>query len=59
MDQRRRQLLDRQMTWFARYLAALSTGNYDDAEDCKRQLATLGIWVDAASRIFTGIEVPE
>ena len=44
------------MTWFARYLAALSTGNY---EDCKRQLATLGIWVDAASRIFTGIEVPE
>ena len=58
MDTNRKQLAERQVTWFARYVAALSTGNLPDAEDCKRQLATLGIWVEASSRVFSAREVP-
>ncbi|MGZ0174302.1 MAG: hypothetical protein ACKVHE_32770 [Planctomycetales bacterium] len=58
MDATKKSLADRQVTWFARYVAALASGNHPDAADCQRQLATLGIWVEASSRIFADAPAP-
>ena len=46
--QTRNTLPQRRVTWFARFVAAEDAGNTEDAEDCRRHLATLGIWVDVA-----------
>jgi hypothetical protein len=58
MNATTKSLADRQVTWFARYVAALSSSNLADAADCQRQLATLGIWVEASSRVFADAPAP-
>jgi hypothetical protein len=50
--EQKQQLAQRAVTWFARYVAALSAEQTVDAEDCRRHLASLGVWVESHAHAF-------